>query len=153
MNAKKKEANQNQLKISFFQPDISTNQPLPLYQNPVAAGFPSPAEDYAEKKLDLNEYLISNAPATFFVKVQGNSMVNAGILDGDILIVDKSKSAKHNAIVIAVIDNDFTVKRLIKKENRFYLQAENEAFPPIAIEEQSNAYVWGVVTFAIHHFK
>lgn len=153
MSGKKKSENTEELKISFFQPDTEQLHGLPLYQNPVAAGFPSPAEDYTEKKLDLNEYLISNTSATFFVRVQGHSMVNAGILDGDILVVDRSKDARHNAIVVAVINGEFTVKRLIKKSGKFTLHAENDTFPPVVIDEQSDAYVWGVVTFAIHAFK
>lgn len=124
---------------------------LPLFISKVPAGFPSPAEDYIEKYLDLNELLIKHPSATFFVKVSGNSMINAGIHDGDILIVDRALEPKNNDIVIAVIDGELTVKRLIIKNKKIYLYPENSNYKPIEIgNEEYDLLIWGVVTYVIH---
>ncbi len=123
---------------------------LPLYLNPVAAGFPSPADDYLDKKLDLHEYLIKNEAATFFLRAHGNSMINASINDGDLLIVDRSYVASHRRIVIAAINGELTVKRIIRKKNRVYLAPENPDYPEIDITEQEYIHIWGVVTTVIH---
>jgi len=136
--------------FEIFKPDKSTIKELPLFSDLISAGFPSPAEDYIDKKLDLNEYLIKNRPATFLVKVNGNSMINSGIYDGDILVVDRSAEPANNKIVIGVIDGEFTVKRIIKKAKKFFLQPENENFKPIEITEDMDFKIWGIVTFAIH---
>ena len=136
--------------FEIFKPDKSVIKELPLYSDLISAGFPSPAEDYIDKKLDLNEYLIKNRPATFLVKVNGNSMINSGIYDGDILVVDRSAEPANNKIVIGVIDGEFTVKRIIKKAKKLFLQPENENFKPIEITEDMDFKIWGIVTFAIH---
>jgi DNA polymerase V len=136
--------------FEIFKPDKSAIKELPLYSDLISAGFPSPAEDYIDKKLDLNEYLIKNRPATFLVKVNGNSMINSGIYDGDILVVDRSAEPANNKIVIGVIDGEFTVKRIIKKAKKLFLQPENENFKPIEITEDMDFKIWGIVTFAIH---
>ncbi len=136
--------------FEIFKPDKSAIKELPLYSDLISAGFPSPAEDYIDKKLDLNEYLIKNRPATFLVKVNGNSMINSGIYDGDILVVDRSAEPANNKIVIGVIDGEFTVKRIIKKTKKLFLQPENENFKPIEITEDMDFKIWGIVTFAIH---
>ena len=138
--------------FEIFKPDKSAIKELPLYSDLISAGFPSPAEDYLDKKLDLNEYLIKNRPATFLVKVNGNSMINSGIYDGDILVVDRSAEPANNKIVIGVIDGEFTVKRIIKKAKKLFLQPENENFKPIEITEDMDFKIWGIVTFAIHKF-
>ena len=124
-----------------------------FYSSKVEAGFPSPADNYIEQELDIREYLIKNPEATFLVKATGESMNNAGILDGDILIVDRSIEPKHNSIVITSIDGELTVKRLIIKfENeKSYLQSENSKYPNIELGLESNIKIWGVVTYAIHH--
>ncbi len=116
----------------------------------VQAGFPSPADDHLDCSLDLNEHLVSNPAATFFVRVQGNSMKDAGIVDGDTLIVDRSVAPKDRQIVIAMLDGEFTVKRLRKRGKRVFLQAENAEFAPIEISENQELTIWGVVTFVIH---
>jgi len=121
---------------------------LPLVLEMVSAGFPSPAEDYAENSIDLNKELIGNKHATFFVRVSGNSMNDANIKDGDVLIVDKSKEPQHNNIVIAILEGDFTVKRLKLKGKKIFLQPENEEYDPI--EVKSELQIWGVVTYIIH---
>lgn len=124
----------------------------PLFSSGVSAGFPSPAEDYIEKRLDLNELLIQNPAATFFVRVSGDSMTGAGINDNDILVVDRSLDPGHGKIVIAVIDGDFTVKRLFRDGDSCRLVAENPAYPPLVITAESSCEIWGVVTSSITQF-
>ncbi len=123
---------------------------IPLYSSKVSAGFPSPAEDYIAERLDLNEFLIKHPSATFLVRAIGNSMINAGIHDNDILIVDRSLPPVHGKIVIAAIDGQLTVKRLHKKDNKCILIAENPDYPPIEIKEGQETYIWGVVTQVLH---
>ena len=116
----------------------------------VQAGFASPADDFVEEYLNLNELLVKREEATFFVRVEGRSMVNAGIYPNDILIVDRSLNAKHRSIVIAVIDGEVTVKRLFYKNNEVFLQAENSQFKDIPV--LGELHIWGVVTSVIHKF-
>ena len=123
---------------------------IPIFTSHVQAGFPSPADDYLEDKLDLNKYLIQHKEATFFVRAQGDSMLGAGIHSGDILVVDKSLKAISGKIVIAVVDGDFTVKRLHKYGERITLKAENDAFDDIKIGSDNELIIWGVVTSVIH---
>jgi DNA polymerase V len=123
---------------------------IPLYGCRVAAGFPSPADDYLEGALDLNEHLIEHPAATFFVRVSGYSMINAGIHPGDILIVDRSLEAVHNKIIVVALDNELTVKRLYKKNSLLRLMPENDEFSPIEIQQEDQLHVWGVVTNVIH---
>jgi len=123
---------------------------LPLYGSTVQAGFPSPADDFIEGRLDLNKHLIKHPSATFFLRVSGDSMINAGIHPDDILIVDKSLEAKHGKIVIAAVDGSLTVKRLHKNTNKTYLMPENKNFNPIEITEENDVVIWGVVTNVIH---
>ncbi|QNH52298.1 translesion error-prone DNA polymerase V autoproteolytic subunit [Acinetobacter venetianus] len=115
----------------------------------VSAGFPSPAQDYIDKKIDMNEHLIRNECATFIVKVASLSMINAGIDIDDELIVDRSLDAKHDDIVVALIDNDFTVKRLQIDFNERWLKAENPEFKDIHLKEGQQLIIWGVVTFIL----
>lgn len=126
------------------------SQKLPLYLSPIHAGFPSPAEDYIEKQLDLNEHLIKNPAATFILKAAGLSMINAGIFPGDLLIVDRSLEAVHNKIVVAVLNGEFTVKRLHKHHGRITLVAENPDFPAITIPDDADFEIWGVVAHVLH---
>ena len=122
--------------------------PLPSVQCRIAAGFPSPAEDWVEEKLDLNQLLIQRPAATFFVRVEGDSMLGAGIHPGDLLVVDRSVKATDGKVVLAILDGEFTVKRL--RLNPARLVAENRAFPDILIGEDCTFEVWGVVTNVIH---
>ena len=117
----------------------------PLFLEAVSAGFPSPADDYVERGLDLNEHLIDNPEATFMVRVCGDSMVDAGIRDGDILVVDRSRDAAPGRIVVAVVDGELTVKRLLRRGSALLLAPENEAYAPIEIAEGRELLVWGVV--------
>lgn len=135
--------------IEIFTPENGSHTALPFFVAKISAGFPSPAEDFIERKLDLNEYLIKNPTATFFVKVSGHSMINAGIHDGDILVVDRSLEPANNKIVIGVVNGEFTVKRLLKKNNKLFLMPENPDYKPIEINESMDASVWGVVTYTI----
>jgi DNA polymerase V len=121
-----------------------------LFHAPVYAGFPSPAADYAQHSINLNEHLITNESATFLFRVRGESMLGVGIYDGDALLVDRSITPKHNHIVLAVIDDEFTVKRLYKRKQIIKLIAENPAFPTIELKEGQELSVWGVVTFNLH---
>ena len=123
---------------------------LPLFLSRVRSGFPSPADDYIEKKLDLNEHLIDHPSATFFVKVKGDSMINAGIFSGDMLIVDRSKEATNNKIIVAVVNGEFTVKRLRKHFDKVTLMPENPNYRPIEITDTTDFEVWGVVVHVIH---
>lgn len=122
---------------------------LPLFLESVPAGFPSPADDHIEAKLNLNEFLIKHPEATFFVRVTGDSMVNAGISSGDILIVDRSLEPSNNKIIVAVIDGEITVKRLLKKNSKIFLVPENPKYNPIEIKGEHEFSVWGVVTSII----
>lgn len=124
----------------------------PLFLSGVSAGFPSPAEDYVDRKLDLNELLIKNPAATFFVRVAGDSMTGAGILHDDILIVDRSLEPVDSNIVIAVYNGELTVKRLMQKNGKARLVAENPAYSPLVISEESDCEIWGVVTSVVHQF-
>lgn len=124
--------------------------PLPLYGSRVSAGFPSPADDYLEDTLDLNEHLITHPAATFMVRVSGDSMLGAGIHPGDILVVDRSLEATDGRIVIAVLDGELTVKRLSLRGKNVRLLPENPEYTPIIIREAQDFSVWGVVTSVIH---
>ena len=127
-------------------------QLIPIFTSRVQAGFPSPADDHLEDTLDLNTHLIHHKEATFFVKAQGESMIGAGIHQGDILIVDKSLSPKSGMIVIAVVDGEFTVKRLHKYKGNITLKAENSEFEDIKIKGTDELIIWGVVTSVIHQY-
>ena len=128
-------------------------QLLPLYGHKVSAGFPSPADDYVEDKLDLNQLLIQNKSATFFLRVKGDSMLNAGIHDGDIIVVDRSVEAMDRSVVVAVIDGELTVKRLAYRNGSAELHAENTKYAPIRLKEGQELTIWGVVTSAVHSVK
>ncbi|MDR7655475.1 LexA family protein [Acinetobacter junii] len=133
--------------ISLIEPSI--NMSIAVALEKVSAGFPSPAQDYIDKKIDMNEHLISNECATFIVKVGSLSMKNAGIDIDDELIVDRSLDAKHDDIVVALVDNDFTVKRLKIEQHRTWLKAENPDYDDIHLKDGQQLIIWGVVTFIL----
>lgn len=122
----------------------------PLFVSRVSAGFPSPAEGIIDQKLDLNTHLIPHPVSTFFLRVEGHSMINAGIHDGDLLIVDRSLEPNDHKIVVAALHGELTVKRVHKKQNQLYLMPENKDFQPILITEEMGLTIWGVVTHVIH---
>ena len=126
---------------------------LPLFISKMIAGFPSPADDYIEAKLDFNEFLVKHPSATFCVKVTGDSMKNAGINSGDILVVDRAITQTDNKIIVAILNGEFTVKRMSRIRNRLYLIPENSNYEPIEIKEEMDFQVWGVVTHVIHNVK
>ncbi len=123
---------------------------VPLYLSPVAAGFPSPADDYIDQGLDLHTHLVRNPSATFFLRAQGNSMIEAGIHDGDLLVVDRSLNAGHNRIVIAALDGELTVKRLVHRNNSVFLVPANPKYPEMDVSLSENLHIWGVVAYVVH---
>ncbi len=136
--------------LVIFAPSEEGSVPLPVLNSSVQGGFPSPADDYIEKRLDLNELVVRHPAATFYVKVEGESMRGAGIHTGDILVVDRSLTASTGKIVIAILDGEFTVKRLVLKGKKIILQPENPDYQPIEIQDEDDFQVWGVVTYVIH---
>ena len=122
----------------------------PLFADSVSAGFPSPADDYIEGKLDLNEYLIQHPAATFFVRAAGDSMIDAGIHPGDILIVDRAIEPVDNSVVIVAVHGELTVKRIRKSGSKLFLVPENGCYEPLEVTEEMDVEVWGVVTTVIH---
>lgn len=132
--------------------DFWPKQQIPFYSDPVKAGFPSPAQDYVERTLDLNELCIRHPNATFFVRVEGDSMIEAGIYDGDVLVVDRSVDAEHGDIVVAAVGNDFTVKELCTRPS-LCLLPRNPAYQPIRPRSGEELNIFGVVTNVIRQMK
>tara|TARA_B100000963_G_C22011610_1_gene403152 strand:+ start:79 stop:483 length:405 start_codon:yes stop_codon:yes gene_type:complete len=119
-----------------------------------AAGFPSPAENYIDEKLDLNKHLIGNKNSSFFVRVSGDSMINVGIFHNDILIVDRSLTPIKHSIILASIDGELVIKKLIKdKLKNYYLKSENKNYPNIKLNSNTDTMIWGVVTYSIHNLR
>jgi DNA polymerase V len=134
-------------------PDLATACPLPLFLVPVSAGYPSPADDYLDSKLDLNAHHIKHPAATFVVRVTGESMIGAGIHSGDWLIVDRALQPVDNSVVIAIVNGELTVKRLRLRGGRLCLLPSNGQYLPLPIDETTDFEVWGVVTYVIHAVK
>ncbi len=135
------------MKLEFFKPSLDTTIRLKYVESLIPAGFPSPAFDYLEKELDLNEYLIKHPSSTFLAKVTGDSMIKANLKDGDLLIIDKAKEPKTGDTVVAVVEGEFTVKKLHIEKGRYYLVPENEKYKPIEVTNDTE--IWGVVIKAI----
>lgn len=125
---------------------------LPLFSSKVRAGFPSPADDFLENSISLDEHLIQRPASTFCLRVAGDSMVEVGIFPGDMLIVDRSITAQSGDVVVAMIDGEFTVKRLMKKRNKIYLVPENKNYQPIEMKQESDLTIWGVVIHSVRYF-
>lgn len=136
--------------LEFYSAETTTELKIPLFESGVSAGFPSPADDYLDLPIDLNEFLIKHPAATFYVRVKGNSMEGAGIRNGDLLIVDRAEEPRNKSIVLGVIDGEFTVKRIKKKGSDLYLMPDNPEFKPIKINDNMDFQVWGVVTYVVH---
>jgi len=134
----------------IYKADTATACERPLFMSKVAAGFPSPAEDYVEGSLDLNTYLVKHPAATFFVRVTGDSMIGAGIHPDDLLIVDRSLEPADKKVVIAVVEGDITVKRFRRRGGRVFLEPENDAYAPLEVTDGMAFEVWGVVTSVVH---
>lgn len=145
---------ESQQTISAPKPFESRNSlRIPLFTATVEAGFPSPADDHLERSIDLNEELIRNTAATYCVRVHGESMRDAGIHAGDVLVVDRSVTPADKQIVVAMIDGDFTVKRFRKYGSKIFLEAANADFPSIQIGENQELVIWGSVTYIIHQAR
>lgn len=123
---------------------------IPYFPQGIPAGFPSPADDHLQKALDLHEHLIKHPAATFFAHVQGDSMKDANLNDGDLLVIDRAETPRHRSIVVAVVNGEFTVKRLYKRNGEVRLMPENKAFPVIEVKEEMDVVIWGVVSHIIH---
>lgn len=139
----------NNNNITFFIPDLENTKKHPFILGGIKAGFPSPAADFDETKISLDNVLVKNHEATFYAKASGTSMIGAGIDDGDIMVIDRSLEPRNGKIAVCFIDGEFTVKRIkIDKEN-LYLMPENTEFQPIKVEEENKLIVWGIVTYVI----
>jgi len=136
------------VEIYKLKPEAKFKLPLLLSRSP--AGFPSPADDYIEERIDLNKKLIRHPEATYLIRVMGDSMVGDRIEDGDFLIVDRALETGHNDIILGVVNGEFTVKRLIKKADRWYLVATNPKYPPFEITPEVDFEIWGKVTYIFH---
>ena len=136
-------------KLNFFQPEQEKNLGQWLMEQGISAGFPSPADDFKEIRISLDRELVKNGDATFYAKVSGDSMINAGLSDGDLIVIDRSLDPENNKIAVCFIDGDFTVKRIIKKGADLYLKPENKNYKPIKIDEENELQIWGIVTYVI----
>lgn len=135
--------------LTFYRPDFESDLRILFIKEGVSAGFPSPATDFLGNDIDLNKELCKNPLATFYIKVKGNSMINAGISDKDILIVDRSLEPQNNKIAVCFIDGEFTVKRIKKEDDCLYLIPENTNYQPIKVTEENELVIWGMVTYVI----
>lgn len=138
--------------FEFYVPDYSTNLELPYFDLGISAGFPSPAQDFSELRIDLNNEFIKNRDTTFVLKVKGHSMKNAGIFDGDFIIVDKSLEPQNGKIAVCQIDGEFTVKRIKIERRVVWLIAENEDYAPIKVTPENELIIWGIVVHSIRSF-
>lgn len=139
--------------LEFYSSQTTGEMQLPYYEGGIRAGFPSPAQDYIDLKIDLNSELISNPSTTFYARVKGNSMQDAGINDGDILIIDKSLIPKDGDTAVCFIDGEFTLKNISIETDGVYLMPANPAFKPIKVTEENNFCIWGIVTYSIKNHK
>lgn len=135
--------------LTFFTPKISDGTGAVFIDTGISAGFPSPADDFRETRISLDEELITNKEATFFAKVSGQSMIGAGLDDKDLLVIDRSIEPANNKIAVCFLDGEFTVKRLRVENNEVWLQPENPNYPIIKITEENDFVIWGIVTSVI----
>ncbi len=133
--------------------ELLSSEELPFFRGGVRAGFPSPADDYLEGNLSLQDMLIEHPAATFLIKVEGHSMKDAGIFDGDIAVVDRALHPSNGRIVVAVVDGEFCLKRLVYREGRCFLESANASFKPIEVSDCSENQIWGVVKHVIHTLR
>lgn len=136
--------------LEFYTYNSSKKVLIPYYDVKVNAGFPSPAQDYSELTIDLNEHLIQHPASTFIVRVNGDSLKDEGIDSKSILVVDRSEAYKKGAIAVVNIDNEFTIKKIEKVEGKYYLVGANKAFQPILINEDIELFIWGIVTWVLN---
>ena len=136
--------------LSLFKPDSSYPLEIPFIETGIKAGFPSPAQDYVEQSINLNKVLIKNPTSTFFARVDGDSMYETGIHNGDIAIIDKSLEPREGSKVVAYIDGEFVMKTIRMGKNEIYLIPENPDYPTITVTPDQQFMIWGVVTHVIH---
>ena len=136
-------------KLNFLKPKKGDKLGQWLIEQGISAGFPSPADDFKEIRISLDRELVKNSESTFYARARGNSMEGAGIMDGDLLIIDRSIEPENNKIGICFLDGEFTVKRIIKKGDNLYLKPENKNFNEIQIKEEDELVIWGIVTYVI----
>lgn len=139
-------------KFTFYGTSVATEANLPFFETRVKAGFPSPAEDFTDRKIDLNQALIKNPSATFFCRVDGDSMKDMGIFDGDLLVVDRSVEPTSGKIAVCFIDGEFTLKKIKVEKDYCWLIPANENYHPIKITEDNEFVVWGIVMHVIKSF-
>ena len=135
--------------LVFFKPNEDNIKDIPLAHTGVSAGFPSPADDFKELRISIDQEVVKNEEATFYARVDGQSMQGAGLDDGDLLVIDRSKEPKENAIAVCFIDGEFTVKRLKVEAECIFLMPENPNYKPIKVTEDNQLIIWGVVTYVV----
>ncbi|TJY35888.1 LexA family protein [Pontimicrobium aquaticum] len=135
--------------LEFFEADVTSELALPFVVNGISAGFPSPADDFLDINIDLNKHLIKNPSTTFYGRVRGDSMINAGLSDGDLLIIDKSLEPRDGKIAVCFIDGEYTVKRISIEKDCVWLIAENQNYKPIKVTKDNDFIIWGIVTNVI----
>ena len=138
--------------LEFYRPNYNTTLDLPFVDGGISAGFPSPADDFLDINIDLNKHLIKNPSTTFYGRVRGNSMIDAGIHDGDLLVIDKSLEPQSDKIAVCFIDGEFTVKRIQIEKDTVWLIAENKDYQPIEVTKENELLIWGIVTNVIKYF-
>jgi DNA polymerase V len=136
-------------KLIFLKPKKGNSLGQWLVGQGISAGFPSPADDFKEVRISLDKELIKNKEATFYARVSGDSMENAGLNDGDLLVIDRSLNPENNKIAVCCLDGDFTVKRIVKEKGKLYLKPENKKYKPIKLNKDNELVIWGVVTYVI----
>ena len=135
--------------INFFTPEREDTLGQWLAEEGISAGFPSPADDFKETRISLDRELVKNKEATFYARVDGDSMIGAGLEDGDLLIIDRSLNPENKKIAICLIDGEFTVKRIKKEKGKLYLMPENIKYKPIELKEENELIIWGIVEYVI----
>ena len=136
-------------KRAFFYPDAETQRAIHYAQEGISAGFPSPAEDFKEARISIDQEVVKNETATFYARVSGDSMQGAGLDDGDLLVIDRSLQPQHDKIAVCFIDGEFTVKRLKVDKDAVYLMPENKKYKPVKITEENQLVIWGLVTYVV----
>lgn len=140
-------------KLIILKPKGENSMGQWLIEQGISAGFPSPADDFKEVRISLDKELVKNSESTFYAKVSGDSMIEAGLDDGDLLIIDRSLDPENGKIAVCYLDGDFTVKRILKKEDELYLKPENKNYKEIKIKKGNELIVWGIVTYVIKSLK
>ena len=135
--------------MNFFTPKRDNGLGQWLTEEGISAGFPSPADDFRETRISLDRELVKNKEATFYARVDGDSMIGAGLNDGDLLVIDRSLNPENGKIAVCLVDGDFTVKRIKKEKGKFYLMPENKKYKPIELKEENELIVWGIVEYVI----